>query len=146
MPGIGLDGGCIVSKDALPPKKKRKKCTTLDICPLLLCGLKGHETKRSTKCECHPKNRNCVGDAAASANLKAAPAVPTPTAEAPPVHVQLQRDAVEQDIMDGMPLNDEFCSADEFSSGHSSCNGVGSDVDVGSDIDDPDLHDTNAEI
>ena len=59
----------------------------------------------------------CVGDEAASANLKATPVVAIPMQD----QDQVKRDLEENEVMDSIPLDvsafsaDEFYSADEFS-------------------------------
>lgn len=62
MPGVGLDGGYILAKQDIPAPLKKKPKRLPSVCPLPLCGLKGHKTKHSLKCKCNPKNPNCVGE------------------------------------------------------------------------------------
>lgn len=88
----------------------------------------------------------CVGDAAASDNLKAPPLPPTPPAETlpptPPAATQTLRDRDELDTLDALPLDDDFHSADEFSSGHSSVLGATIDDNDGSAALDDDAAET----
>lgn len=131
MPGVGLDGGYIIAKEDIPAPVKKKWLPS--VCPLPLCRIKGHKTKRSLNGQCNPKNPNYIGDQPAAANLKAddtpQPSIPT----ADPDQQQEVRDTAEQDIVDSLPLDADFCSAEEFSSGHSSVEN--NDIDSANDDD-----------
>lgn len=62
------------------------------------------------------------GDQPATANLKIDDTVaPQPSAPTTGTDQQQEaRDAAEQDILDSLPLDDDFCSAEEFLSSNSS--------------------------
>lgn len=82
-----------------------------------------------------------MGDGPAAANLKAALSIPVAAnVQRVPANVQPQqvRDAEEQDVMDSLPLDDDFFSAEEFSSGNSSVvndtDSANDDESVGSNI------------
>lgn len=126
MPGIGMDGGYVLDVPPKAPKKKRP----VYVCPLPLCGLKGHKTKRSKNCKYNPQNPEYVGDDAANGM--------DVDQKLPAAGNQTQRDAEEQELMDALPLDDEFYSAEEFSSEASSNvdSSINDAVDVDADITD----------
>jgi len=117
MPGIGMDGGYV--EDDFTNNRKRKRSTTTTrttpVCPLPLCGLKGHKTVRSQKCKYNKKNPNYVGDEAVD-DLNNKPAATNNTAVDTAVSTlnnetaQASRDAEECDVMDSQPLDDSSAS------------------------------------
>ena len=99
---------------------------TPNVCPLPLCGLKGHKTSRSKKCKYNKEHPNYVGDDAV-ADLSNKPPATATNNEAADTRVstddnaaRARRDAEECDVMDSQPLDDDsvsdgtFWSAEEY--------------------------------
>jgi len=107
----------LVNLNVLAVLVKRSTTTTrtTPVCPLPLCGLKGHKTVRSQKCKHNKKNPNYVGDEAVD-DLNNKPAATNNTAVDTVVSTldnetaQASRDAEECDVMDSQPLDDSSAS------------------------------------
>ena len=124
-PGIGVDGGYI-EEDFNDNNNKKKRKRTQNLCPLPLCGLKGHKTSRSKKCKHNKENPRHVGDDAV-ADLDNEPAATDDAAATTEEQTddnnaaQVGRDAEECDLMDMQRLDDSrasdaFWSAEEHNS------------------------------